>query len=541
MPVFQSMLNTSSETYQQNRTDMLGLVDKMRELESRAAVASSRELPRFEKRAQLLPRERLKRLLDPGAPFIEIGNMGGYLSDIDDPDKTVVGGSQLTGIGIVSGVRCMVVVNDSGIGAGALIRPGGEKIVRCQELALANKMPFVQLVESAGADMAGYTIENFVRGGNLFRNLARLSAAGCPVITVLHGASTAGGAYMSGLSDYVVAVRGRGRAFLAGPPLLKAATGEIATDEELGGAKMHATTSGLVEYLAEDDADGIRMAREVVEHLGWNDHALLPQRSKSVLEPKYDPDEIAGLVSLDYRKPYDVRELIARLVDGSYMMDFKPRYGVTTVCMHGEIYGQSCAFIGNNGPIDNAGATKAAQFIQLNCQSNTPIVYLQNTTGFMVGKEHEAGGMIKHGAKMIQAVSNASVPQVTLMVGASFGAGNFGMCGVGFDPDLSFAWPNAQIGLMGAEQAAMTMRIVAERSAERRGKTVDENALKEMEEGLIKHFDYQSNAFYYAGQNLSDGMIDPRDTRKVLHGLFDMFRERQHRKMFTNSFGVARL
>jgi len=541
MPVFQSKLNTSSDTYKDNRTEMLALVTKMRDLEKRAASVSSKELPRFEKRGQLLPRERLKRLLDPGAPFIEIGSMSGYLRDIDDPDKTVVGGSLLAGIGVISGVRCMVVVNDSAIGAGALIRAGGEKFIRCQELALANKLPFVQLVESAGADMAGYTIEGFVRGGNLFRNLARLSAAGCPVVTVLHGVSTAGGAYLSGLSDYVVAVRGRGRAFLAGPPLLKAATGEIASDEELGGAEMHATSSGLVEYLAEDDADGIRMAREVVEHLGWNDHVLLPPRTKSTLEPKYDPDEIAGLVPLDYRKPYDVKELIARLVDGSYMLDFKPRYGVTTVCVHGEIFGQTCAFIGNNGPIDNAGATKAAQFIQLNCQSNTPIVYLQNTTGFMVGKEHESGGMIKHGSKMIQAVTNSSVPQVTLMVGASFGAGNFGMCGVGFDPDLSFSWPNSQVGLMGAEQAAMTMRIVAERSAERRGHAVNDGDLKALEAGIIKHFDYQSNPFYYAGQNLCDGMIDPRDTRKVLHGLFDMFREREHRKMFSNSFGVARL
>ncbi len=540
MPVFESKLNVESDAYQSNRAGMLGLVDKMRDLEARASEASAKALPKFIKRKQLLPRDRLKRLLDPGAPFLEMSNMAGYLQDIDDVDKTVVGGSQIAGIGYVSGVRCMVVVNDSGINAGAVTEAGGGKLIRCQEIALANSLPFVQLVESAGANIHQYKIERFVQGGILFRNLARLSAAGCPIITVLHGSSTAGGAYLTGLSDYVIAVKGRAKAFLAGPPLLKAATGEIATDEELGGAMMHATTSGLAEYLAEDDSDGVRIAREVVHHLGWNDNRSATVETLPEKKPRYDADELAGLVPLDYRKPYDVKELVARLVDDSYMLEYKPLYGPNTVCVHGEINGTSCAFIGNNGPLDNEGATKASQFIQANCQSNTPIIYLQNTTGFMVGKKYEEDGMIKHGSKMIQAVSNASVLQITLMVGASFGAGNYGMCGRGLTPNFCFSWPNAQIGLMGAEQAAMTMRLVAESSAERKGQQVDEDFLDQMEAGLIKHFDYQSNAFYCSGQLLDDGMIDPRDTRKLLRFLLDSNSEKDNRRMFPSDFGVAR-
>jgi len=540
MAVFRSKFSAMRADALENRAGMLSLVEEMRRLEDRARAASEKTKPRFDKRAQILPRERLGRLLDPGAPFLEIGNMAGYLQDTKDPETTTPGGAQLAGVGFVSGVRCMIVVTDSGIGAGAFTEAGGAKVLRCQHIALENKLPFVHLVESAGANLLQYRVEGFVNGGALFCNLARLSAAGLPVVTLLHGSSTAGGAYMPGLSDYVIAVRGRAKAFLAGPPLLKAATGEIATDEELGGAQMHASVSGLAEFLAEDDIDAIRLTREVMAQLGWNERD--PRRvRKAFEEPRCDPDEIAGIAPLDYRKPYDVREIAARVVDASDFVDFKADYGPETVCLMGSVYGMTCAFIGNNGPIDPNGATKAAQFIQLCCQKQTPIVYLQNTTGYMVGKAYERGGMIKHGSKMIQAVSNASVPQITFMIGASFGAGNYGMCGKAFDPRFIFSWPNARSGVMGAEQAAKTMSIVAKAAAERRGVELADAAFAEQEQQIIDHFDAQESAFYTSGRMLDDGVIDPRDTRKVLGFVMETCREAEYRALAPNSFGVGRM
>ena len=540
MAAFRSSILTGAPDFAANRAAMLALVDKMRDLEDRARQASEKEKARFEKRGQLLPRERLARLLDPGAPFLEIGNIGGYLVDTKNPDRSIPGGSQLCGIGYVGGVRSVIVVNDSGIGAGALIEMGGAKILRCQDIALENKLPFIHLVESAGADLPNYKVEQFVRGGAIFQKLAKLSAAGVPVITVLHGASTAGGAYMPGLSDYVVAVRGRGRAFLAGPPLLKAATGEIATDEELGGAEMHATVSGLADFLAEDDTDALRLAREVMARLNW-DAGLPVAPRRDFAPPLYDPDELAGVVPVDYKKPYDVREVVARLVDGSDFTDFKAGYGTATVCLFGSVFGYEAAFIGNNGPLDLDGATKATQFIQLCCQKQVPLVYLQNITGYMVGTAYERGGMIKHGSKMIQAVSNATVPSITFMIGASFGAGNYGMCGQGYDPRFLFTWPNAETGVMGAEQAATTMRIVAEGKAARRGISVDPAMLEAQSQAIAQHFDAQSSAFYTSGRMMDDGMIDPRDTRNVLGFVLATCWEAGRRTVAPNTFGVARV
>ncbi|MEL7488338.1 MAG: carboxyl transferase domain-containing protein, partial [Pseudomonadota bacterium] len=384
-----------------------------------------------------------------------------------------------------------------------------------------------------------YKVEGFIDGGALFANLARLSKAGLPVISILHGSSTAGGAYMPGLSDYVVAVKERGKAFLAGPPLLKAATGEIATDEELGGAEMHATVSGLAEYLAENDGDAVLITREIVERLGWNNHCT-EHRQDAYREPIYDPDEILGIVSPDYRKPYDVREVVARIVDGSDFNDFKPGYGVSTVCLHASVYGQPCGIIGNNGPIDPNGATKATQFMQLCDQSMTPLVFLQNTTGYLVGKQYEQGGMIKHGSKMIQAVTNVSVPRITFMIGASYGAGNYGMCGRGYDPDFCFTWPNASAGVMGGEQAAQVMSIVAEAAAAKAGSEPNRDQLAMQEKMLAHLFNSQSSAFYTSGHLLDDGMIDPRDTRRTLGFLLATVGEARRRTVRPNSFGVAR-
>lgn len=540
MSVFQSKINAKSDTYLRNREDMTALVDKLSELNARAPAISARRRERFESRGQLLPRDRLARLLDPGMPFFEIGNLAGYLLDTDNEEKSIPGSTIMSGIGFVNGVRCAVVNDDSGIKAGAMTVAGGYRLRRAQEIALEQKLPFIHLVESAGGDLINYTVEGFIAGGALFANLARLSAAGLPVIAILHGSSTAGGAYMPGLSDYVIAVKDKGKAFLAGPPLLKAATGEIATDEELGGAQMHASVSGLAEYLAENDGEAVLLAREVVSRLGWNRHVAATPK-KTFREPIYDPDEILGVVPTDYKKPYDVREVIARIVDGSDFSDFKPRYGVSTVCVQADVFGMPCGIIGNNGPIDPDGATKAAQFFQLCDQADLPLVFLQNTTGYLVGKQYEQGGMIKHGSKMIQAMTNVSVPRITFMIGASYGAGNYGMCGRGYDPDFCVSWPNASIGVMGGEQAASVMTIVAEGQAAAKGVEVNREQLAMQEKMLTHMFNRQSGAFYTSGHLLDDGMIDPRDTRKTLGFFLATVWEARNRKVRPNSFGVARM
>ena len=519
---------------------MLTLIDKLNELNSRAPKISASKKPKFDKRGQLLPRERLARLLDPGMPYLEISNIAGYLLDTKKEEKSIPGSSIMAGIGFIAGVRTAIVVDDSGIKAGSLTTAGGYRLRRAQEIALKQKLPFVHLVESAGGDLMNYTVEGFLNGGALFANLARLSKKGLPVLSILHGSSTAGGAYMPGLSDYVVGVKGGGKAFLAGPPLLKAATGEIASAEELGGAEMHANVTGLVEYLAENDGEAVVMMREVVARLGWNDNCPEPPK-RLWAEPIYDADEIAGIVPTNYRKPYDVREVVARVVDGSDFSDFKPRYGVSTVCLQAEIYGQKCGIISNNGPIDPDGATKAGQFIQLMDQANTPLIFLQNTTGYMVGKDYEQGGMIKHGSKMIQAVTNTSVPRITMMIGASFGAGNYGMCGRGYDPDFLMTWPNAMTGVMGGEQAATVIEIVANAQAERAGIEIDKDVAAQRRATLTHVFDSQAGAFYTSGHLCDDGMIDPRDTRKVLGFLLGTVWEARHRTVKENSFGIARL
>tara|TARA_R110000823_G_scaffold119998_11_gene244433 strand:+ start:19166 stop:20788 length:1623 start_codon:yes stop_codon:yes gene_type:complete len=540
MPVFQSRINTHSETYQKQRADMLALIERMQELNARGAMLSEQRKARFEARGQLTPRERLARLLDPGMPFLSIGNIAGYLVDTPDPEKSIPGSTIISGIGFIAGVRCVVVVDDSGIQAGTLTTAGGFRVRRSEEIALQQKLPFVHLVESAGGDLLNYTVESFSGGGALFGNLAKLSKAGIPVISILHGSSTAGGAYMPGLSDYVIAVRDNGRAFLAGPPLLKAATGEIATEEELGGAEMHASVSGLAEYLAENDGQAVQMCRELLRRLHWNRNCASPGRSDHAA-PVYDADEIAGVIPCDYRTPYDMRELVARVVDGSDFMDFKARYGPATVCLQAEIFGLPCGILGNNGPIDPEGATKATQFLQLCDQADLPVLFLQNTTGYIVGTKSERAGMIKHGSKMIQAVRNLEVPRITLMTGASFGAGNYGMCGRHFEPDFLYTFPNARTGVMGGEQAAKTMSMVARGKAKAAGKEVDEESLGQQEAYLANLFDSQSDAFYTSGHMLDDGMIDPRDARKTLGFLLETVWETRHRSVRENSFGIARM
>ena len=559
MTIFQSAWNAQSAQALARREAMLARIAQLRALEARAEDASAKSKPVFDKRGQLLPRQRVALLLDPGTPYVPLCSLAGFMQDSKDRATSTPGGGIVAGIGFVSGVRCMIVASDSGIEAGAIQAMGLDKILRVQQIALQNKLPFVHLVESAGANLMKYRVEGFVHGGALFANLARLSAAGIPVITVQHGSGTAGGAYMPGLSDVVVMVRNRSRAFLAGPPLLMAATGEVATEEELGGADMHTTQTGLGEYLAEDDRHALGIAREVVARLGWDKWGQIPIQEDSLIGGKKhrtkldsDPiypnvagenqaDDLLTLIPASPREPVDMREVVARLVDNKDFLEFKPLYGPATVCAQASIEGHAVGIITNNGPIDVAGANKAAHFIQRQCQLGQPIIYLQNTTGYMVGKGAEQGGMIKHGSKMIQAVTNATVSQITIQCGASFGAGNYGMCGRGFAPRFIFSWPSARTAVMGGEQAARTMQIVTEAAMTRKGITPDPAASQAQFDKIVNVFDAQSDAFYTSGLLLDDGVIDPRDTRAVLAQCLAMCAEADGRQLRSMQFGVARM
>ena len=540
MPVFKSRIAMHTATFRQNREQMLALVDELRALEQRAVALSRRRDATFLQRGQIPPHERIARLLDPGMPFLRLHSLVGYLVSDPDPQTSVPGSSMICGIGFVRGARCMIWADDSGIRAGAMTRMSAPLCQSIQDIARRQKLPFIHLVESAGANLLEYAVEAWAEGGAMFRNLAHLSAQGIPTLVVLHGPSTAGGAYMPGMSDYVIGVKGNGLAALAGAALLKAATGEEADERKLGGSEMHSSVSGLVEYLAEDDAHGLAMARDVIGRLHWNSRVETPKR-RPYAAPLHDLAELAGVIPVDNRIPYDVRELLTRIVDGSDIEEFKPRYGASTVCVQASIMGHACALIGNNGPIDPQGATKAAQFLQLCDQADLPIIFLNNTTGYMVGTEYEQNGMIKHGSKMIQAVSNVRVPRITLYIGASYGAGNYGMCGWSYRPDFLFAWPNASTGVMGGEQAARTMSQVAEVAAARAGKPVDRASLKAQEDVIIAHFKRQESAFYTSGRMLDHGVIDPRDTRRVLGFALETCLESRRRKLQPNSFGVARM
>ena len=537
MPVIESRLDGLGEDFARHRLAMLAGLEQIRQLEQNLLDKAESAREKFASRGQLLPRERLNLLLDPGAPFLELASLAGYKLH-DDKDGSLAGGGLIAGIGHVCGVRVLVVVNNSAIKGGTISPSGLKKTLRLQQIALENQLPVITLAESGGANL-NYAAEIFVEGARSFANQARMSAMGLPQITVVHGSATAGGAYQPGLSDYVVVVRDKARLFLAGPPLLKAATGEVATDEEHGGAQMHAQVAGTAEYLAQNDADGVRIAREIIAQLPWNDRLpVTPARSWA--EPLYPIDELLGLIPDDPKKPYDVREIVARLADGSNFLEFKAEFDAQTICGHLRIQGRPCGLIGNNGPITPKGASKAAQFIQLCDQSRTPLVFLHNTTGFMVGTEAEQQGVIKHGAKMIQAVANARVPKLTLVVGGSYGAGNYAMCGRGLDPRFIFAWPNSRTAVMGGAQAGKVLRIVTEAKQLKAGLVPDPKVLDMLEQVTAQKLDSQSTALYGSANLWDDGLIDPRDTRTLLGYLLDICHEAQMRQLQPNSFGVAR-
>lgn len=537
MPVIQSEIDVHSREFADNREAMLKAIASFRDAEQKVLDKAAEAKAKFDKRGQLLPRERLGMLLDPGAPFLELSSLAGYKLH-DDKDGTQAGGGIISGIGYIAGVRCLITASNSAIKGGTISPTGLKKTLRLQQIAVENKLPVVALTESGGANL-NYAADIFIEGARGFANQARMSAMGLPQITVVHGSSTAGGAYQPGLSDYVVVVRGKAKMFLAGPPLLKAATGEVATDEELGGAEMHAQIAGTAEYLAENDADAVRIAREIVSVLPWN--AQLPTRpAQDYRHPLHDAEELLGIVPADPKKPYDVREIIARIADGSEFLDFKNEFDQQTVCGHLSIEGQRCGLIGNNGPITPQGAVKAAQFIQLCEQSNTPILFFHNTTGFMVGTESEQLGVIKHGSKMIQAVANATVAKLTIVVGGSYGAGNYAMCGRGLDPRFIFAWPNSKTAVMGGAQAGKVLRIVTEAKHAKEGIDADPKMLDMLEQVTAQKLDSQSTALYGTASLWDDGLIDPRDTRKLLGYLLDICAEAAIRPLKNTSFGVAR-
>lgn len=538
MPLIESTIDTHSEAFAANREAMLEAVAAFRAVEEKVVEKMESKRERFEKQGRLLPHDRIAHLLDPGSPFLCLLNLAGYKMH-DDKDGTEAGGASITGIGYVQGVRCLVAASNSAIKGGTITPAGLQKTLRLQQIARENKLPIVSLSESGGANL-NYAADIFVEGARTFANQARLSAAGIPQVTVVHGNATAGGAYQPGLSDYVVLVRERAKLFLAGPPLLKAATGEVATDEELGGAEMHTSTAGTAEYIAENDADGIRLARDLMGRINWAE-GVTPAAERHWEEPAYDAEELLGLVPNDTKKPYDVREIIARLVDASDYLDFKYAWDQGTVCGFAAIEGRQIGIIGNNGPITPQGAAKAAQFIQLCEQSGRPLLFLHNTTGFLVGTDAEQNGIIKHGSKMLQAVANASVPKLSIVIGGSYGAGNYAMCGRGLDPRFIFAWPNSRVAVMGGEQAGTVLKIVAEAKQRKMGIEPDEKVLDMLAQTTAQKLNSQSDALYGTAHLWDDGIIDPRDTRRVVAMCLSVCDEAKRRTLNPNSFGVARL
>jgi geranyl-CoA carboxylase beta subunit len=535
MPVLNSRLDRNASAFLANAAKMEERLNEVRGLERKVCEESESKRPKFEKRGQMLPRDRVASLIDRGTDFLELSTLAGLGMHDDDGNRSVLGGGSVVGIGLVAGKRCMVSASDSAVKGGTISPMGLKKALRAQDIARENKLPLIYLVESGGANLL-YQSEIFIEGGRSFANQARLSAAGIPQIAVVHGSSTAGGAYLPGLSDYVVLVRGRSNIFLAGPPLVRAAIGEDCDEESLGGAEMHAKTTGLGEYLCDSDAHAIATVRELMDKLNWESIGA----DRAVVQPKYSTDELLGVVPLDDREPYDMREVIARVVDGSDFLEFKAEYGSETLCGHAAVCGHNVGVIANNGPIQPAGSTKAAQFIQLCDQAGMPLLFLQNTTGYMVGSVAERAGAIKHGSKMIQAVANARVPKLTIVVGGSFGAGNYGMCGRGFDPRFIFSWPSARTAVMGGAQAATVMEIVSRSKFERAGQVIDDDALKAMSVGLRQRLDSESKALFGTARLWDDGIIDPRDTRHVLGLCLSVCAEADRRVLRPNTFGISR-
>nr|WP_245665241.1 acyl-CoA carboxylase subunit beta [Actinoplanes subtropicus] len=510
---------------------MLAALDEVA-AETAKAVAGGGDqaVERHHARGKMTARERIELLLDLDSPFLELAALAGYGSTF------AVGGSVVAGIGVVSGVECLLVANDPTVKGGASNPWSLRKTLRMHEIALANRLPLIALVESGGADLPTQK-EVFIPGGAVFRDLTRLSAAGIPTIALVFGNSTAGGAYLPGMSDHVVMIEKRSKVFLAGPPLVKAATGEESDDESLGGAAMHAQVSGLADHYALDEQDAIRIGRRIIARLNWDKEGKSPSAAK---EPKYQADELLAIVPPDLKAPFDPREIIARIVDDSDFDEVKPLYGTSLVTGWARLHGYPIGILANaNGVLFSAESQKAAQFIQLANRSHTPLLFLHNTTGYMVGKEYEQGGIIKHGAMMINAVANSTVPHVSVLIGNSYGAGHYGMCGRAYQPRFVFSWPSARSAVMGAQQLADVTYLVSKASALSRGRPFDEDGAQVVRQMIEQQITAESMPLVLSGMVYDDGIIDPRDTRDVLGVALSAIHSAPVRG--AESFGVFRM
>ncbi len=509
MTPLRSNIHPKSDTFQANHARNTEAVAKLHGYLKRArAGGGERYVKRHLDRGKLLPRQRVDLFLDRDSPFLEIAPLAGL-----HEGSLVPGGSLVGGIGRVCGIECMVTASDSTVQGGAIHQWGLKRSARLAEIGWENRLPEVHLIESAGADLPNQA-DIFVPGGAGFRHITQRSAAGLPTLSLVFGSCTAGGAYIPGMSDYSVMVRDHAAMYLAGPPLVKMATGEVVGDEALGGAVMHARVSGVTDWMAHDEVDALRVGRQVVGQLGWTRAG--PPLDPTAEPPLFSPDELLGVASADIKVPFDCREVIARVVDGSKFLEFKPDYGSTLVTGWATLAGYRVGILGNNGILFTESANKAAQFIQLCDQSHTPLLFLQNITGFMVGEDAERSGIIKAGAKMINAVSNATVPAITLMIGGSYGAGNYAMMGRAYRPRFLFSWPNHRIAVMGPEQLAGVLDIVKRDAAARKGKAVDEEQLQMMKTMLAGKVEHESTCWSATGRLWDDGVIDPRDSRSVL-------------------------
>jgi acyl-CoA carboxylase subunit beta len=507
--MLRSSLDTAADGFRANRDAMLARLEEVRaEHEKAVAGGGPKYVERHRKRGKMLPRERIEALLDPDSAFLELCPLAGWGSEFH------VGASSVVGIGVVEGVECVISASDPTVRGGSSNPWTMRKSLRAHDVAEQNRLPLIGMVESGGADLPTQK-EIFIPGGRIFRDLTRLSAKGIPTIALVFGNSTAGGAYLPGLSDHVVMVRERAKVFLAGPPLVKVATGEESDDESLGGAEMHARRSGLADYMADDELDAIRLGRRIVSRLNWR--KLGPAPDPVFEEPLYDPEDLLGLVPADLKVPFDPREVIARVVDGSRFDEFKPLYGPSLCTGWAHVHGHPVGILANaRGVLFSEESQKAAQFIQLANQCDTPLIFLHNTTGYMVGAEYEQGGIIKHGAMMINAVSNSTVPHISIMLGASYGAGNYGMCGRAYDPRFLFAWPSAKSAVMGPAQLAGVLSIVARAAAESRGQEYSDEQDAAMRAAVEAQIEAESLPLFLSGRLYDDGVIDPRDTRTVL-------------------------
>ena len=533
-----SRADVRGSAYADNRAAMLEALAEIDRLTAQVVrgggtsddAKAAKAVAKLRGRGKLLPRERIGLLVDRGSPFLELSPLAGY--GTDDP----LGAGMVCGIGRVRGVECVISANDPTVKGGAQGPSSVAKGLRAMEIARVNRLPLVSLTESAGADLPKQA-EIFVPGGASFKNLTRLSAAGIPTITLVFGSSTAGGAYVPGMSDYVVLQKDAAKVYLGGPPLVKMAIDEDADEEQLGGAEMHARQSGLADYLAADEPDALRIGRDIVGHLNWR--KLGPGPSRTPAPPAYDPEELLGIASADVRVPFEVREVIARVVDGSEFEEFKPLYGTTLVTGWAHLDGFPIGIIANNGILFSEEAEKGAQFIQLCERHDVPILFIQNITGFMVGTRYEQGGIIKDGAKLINAVSNCGVPMITLMIGASYGAGNYGMAGRAYDPRFIFSWPNHRIAVMGPKQLAGVLTIVARQKTEAAGQEWDEAAFAPIRDAFEQQVESESTALFATGRIWDDGIIDPRDTRTVLTLALSAVHSAPVQG--TDSFGVFRM